>query len=251
MTTLPCLFCDEPEILVIHEIYADGTFQLETCCAGLHEALCELSPEEWKALLVGLGIEKLAGHRLRRVLADPDGLFADYRPTVRPVTFRDAKAFVTHHHRHAVAPAGWRFGASIYNGHTLLGVVMVGRPVARLLDASTTLEVNRLCLRMDLPDGLRWNACSQLYGWAAREGKRRGFEKIVTYTLAGESGTSLIAAGWDRELVTKGGSWCRPSRQRATKAPICAKVRWGKSLLEKEKASSRAPGGERGYARAI
>jgi hypothetical protein len=39
---------------------------------------------------------------------------------------------------------------------------------------------------------LCWNACSVLYGAAAREAKRRSFQKIITYVFASDVDTSLI-----------------------------------------------------------
>lgn len=75
------------------------------------------------------------------------------------------------------------------NGH-LAGVAIVGRPVSRYLDDGLTLEVNRLCT-----DGTK-NACSFLYGAAARAAKVLGYHRIVTYILDTESGVSLRASGW-------------------------------------------------------
>jgi hypothetical protein len=48
--------------------------------------------------------------------------------------------------------------------------------------------------------------------------------------LESEPGTSLIAAGWTREMVSGGGSWSRPSRGRDDKAPLDKKVRWARAL---------------------
>ena len=59
----------------------------------------------------------------------------------------------------------------------LVGVVITGRSVSRYLDDGLTLEVNRLCT-----DGTR-NACSFLYGAAARVAKAMGYHKIITYIL--------------------------------------------------------------------
>ena len=67
--------------------------------------------------------------------------------------------------------------------------------MARALDCARVVEVNRLCLTTAIAPELAWNGCSQLYGWAAREARKRGFEKIITYTLESESGVSLKAAG--------------------------------------------------------
>ena len=107
---------------------------------------------------------------------------------------------------------------------------MVGRPVSRILDQrGDTLEVNRLCLNRDLPDPLRWNACSQLYAWAARQTEARGYDRVITYIRNDEPGTSLKAAGWIAEAETAGGTRTRTKRQRSEHNTV-PKVRWGKKL---------------------
>ncbi|WP_140883806.1 XF1762 family protein [Muricoccus nepalensis] len=107
---------------------------------------------------------------------------------------------------------------------------MVGNPVARGLMGRGTVEVNRLCIRRDIPRPLAWNACSQLYGWAAREAEARGFERIVTYTRADEEGGSLRACGWITEAHVRGRSWNSPTRARTDRAPLIDKHRWSRAL---------------------
>jgi hypothetical protein len=228
-----CPFCGEPELVDLFEIYDGRDFQLETCCEAMHEAICmdmADDPQYGRELLRSLGAEAFCGHELRRVADVDTHLVLDWQLEVKPVTLHEARAFVADHHAHNRAPVSWRFGAGIWNGPDLLGVVMVGRPVARMIDAQTTVEVNRLCIRRDLGRELAWNACSMLYGWAAREAKRRGFARIITYTLESEAGTTLKAAGWTAEALTRGGSWNRPGRPRIDQAPTCRKVRWCREL---------------------
>lgn len=229
---MTCLFCGGEERVALADIFADGAFAIETCCDGLHEFLCAQDEAAWREQLLELGINDLTGQRLRRVLPESEGLVLDYKLTIRPVRLAEARAFVARHHAHASSPPiGWRFGASVWNGFGVIGVAMVGRPVARMLDASRIVEVNRLCVRRDVPAGLRHCACSMLYSWSAREARKRNFSEIITYTLAdSEPGTSLIAAGWQRDAVTRGGTWSRASRPRIDKAPITAKVRWRRRL---------------------
>lgn len=109
-----------------------------------------------------------------------------------PVTFRQASAFVADRHRHHAPPRGCRFVLGVARDDTgeLVGVAMVGRPVARAYDDGFTVEVNRTCT-----DGTP-NANSALYGAAWRAAKALGYRRLVTYTQAGESGASLRAAGW-------------------------------------------------------
>lgn len=230
----PCPFCGQPSEVELFEVWSPRDFQLATCCEGMHEAAVEYlneaarrDPRAAASYLRGLGLDALTGLASRRVLDDGSGhLVIDWRLSVREVPWATARAFVATHHRHCPPPAGWRFGAGIYNGADLVGVATVGRPVARGIDAQRVVEVNRVCVRTDLAQGLSWNACSQLYGWAAREARRRGFDKILTYTLASEPGTSLRAAGWVVEHHTRGRSWHTESRARRDKTPLVDKLRW-------------------------
>jgi hypothetical protein len=213
----------------IHEIWGPREFMMETCCEGMHESVNEFLAEDGKRAAEWLrskGLDDLVGQQSRRVVNDEGQLVIDWQLQIVPVTLAQAKAFVSEHHRHCPPPVGWRFGAGLMNGADLIGVVMVGRPVARMIDGTTTVEVNRLCVRDDLASSLTWNACSMLYAWAAKEAKRRGFSKIITYTLESEPGTSLKAAGWKIEHTTRGGSWNTPSRVRTDKTTTCVKHRW-------------------------
>ena len=137
-----------------------------------------------------------------------------------PIGWREAKAFVEATHRHHFSPQGWNFGIGAEKNGQLVGVVMVGRPVARMLDDGFTAEVIRLAT-----DGTR-NACSFLYSAARRAALAMGFKRLITYILASEPGTSLKAAGWRFVRMAGGGSWSRPSRRRVDKAPTDEKQLW-------------------------
>ena len=104
------------------------------------------------------------------------------------------------------------------------GVVMVGRPVARVLDNGWTLEVNRLA-----SDGCE-NACSALYGAARRVAKEMGYRKLITYIREDEPGTSLRAAGWKFEEAIRARSWNMPGRKREDKTEIVRRGRWSVEL---------------------
>jgi hypothetical protein len=55
----------------------------------------------------------------------------------------------------------------------------------------------------------------------------------AAYTLAGEeSGTSVKAAGWRPERVTRAEGWSRDGRERGDNHPTGRKVRWGRWLAE-------------------
>lgn len=131
--------------------------------------------------------------------------------TVRivPVSFADACHFVEAWHRHNRPPIGHKFSIGAAVDDKLVGVAIIGRPVARSFDDGLTLEVIRTAT-----DGTR-NANSLLYGAAWRAAKALGYGRLVTYTQADESGASLRAAGWrviGERKARKG--WDVPSRPR-------------------------------------
>ena len=135
--------------------------------------------------------------------------------TVVPITFREACAFVTRHHRHHPAPVGDLFRLAVADDAGLVvGVAMVGRPTARMLQDGFTCEVIRTAT-----DGTR-NANSCLYAAAWRAAKALGWRRLITYTQAGESGTSLRAAGWlvIAERAPRAG-WDTKSRPRVDTHP--------------------------------
>lgn len=146
----------------------------------------------------------------------------DERPAlqVRRVPFGQAAAFCAVYHRHLKPPVGHVFSLGVFVGTRLVGVAIVGRPVARLLDDGHTLEITRVAA-----DGTR-NACSALLGACRREARRRSFTRLVTYTLPSESGVSLRAAGFRADGVAGGGSWDRATRPRAADPPFERKLRW-------------------------
>lgn len=72
-----------------------------------------------------------------------------------PISLREASDFVENFHRHNKAPQGGKFAIGASDGDQLIGVVIVGRPVARFLDDGFTAEVLRCCVHED-----NRNACS-------------------------------------------------------------------------------------------
>lgn len=107
----------------------------------------------------------------------------------------------------------------------LVGVVIVGRPVAKNVDQESTAEVTRLCVAPDAPK----NTCSFLYGAARRAWFTMGGARLITYTLTAESGASLRGAGWTASAVKvkhkAGKGW--QSREREHQAVFDEqKLRW-------------------------
>lgn len=147
-----------------------------------------------------------------------------------PITFARAKEFIKQHHRHNKPPTGWKFGIGLTNDGVLVGVVTVGRPIARHYDDGFTAEVNRTCT-----DGTM-NANSMLYGAAWRAAKAMGYTKLITYTQADETGSSLKGAGWVRvkELQARK-SWAESSvKMRDMRDPVgnggVSRVMWEISI---------------------
>lgn len=140
------------------------------------------------------------------------------------IDLAEANAFVAEHHRHHKPVVGHLFSIGASLGDKIVGVVIVGRPVARMRDDGLTAEVTRLCT-----DGTR-NACSFLYGAAARAALALGFKRIGTYILATEPGVSLTGAGWRLVGETRGRSWSTPSRPRVDKHPTQDKLLFEKEL---------------------
>ena len=120
---------------------------------------------------------------------------------LQPITYKEACEFISRHHSHHLPPQGWKFGIAVNDGEKIVGVVTVGRPVARHLDNGWTLEVTRNCT-----DGTK-NVASMLYGAAWRAVKAMGYKRLISYTLKEEKGTSLIAANWKVIYSTEVGSW--------------------------------------------
>lgn len=132
------------------------------------------------------------------------------RLNLQPITLREAMTFTDRHHRHHKAPQGGLFAVAVNDGADVVGVAVIGRPVARMLDNGYTAEVTRLCTLGDK------NACSMLYAAAWRACRALGYRRLVTYTLTTEGGGSLRAAGWKLIGEAGGGSWSRTSRPRVS-----------------------------------
>ena len=141
-----------------------------------------------------------------------------------PVSLKDANAFVAEHHRHHKPTRGHKFSFGCECDGQLVGVVIAGRPVSRYLDDGRTLEVNRLCTTGEK------NACSMLYGAAARAAKAMGYHKIITYTLDSEPGASLRAAGWTCMGRAGGKRWTGKRCPAVDRCPPQMKLRYEKQL---------------------
>lgn len=109
----------------------------------------------------------------------------------------------------------------MFLGEHFIGVITAGRPVAAALDNGSTLEITRVCVKRGYK-----NLCSYLYSHMIKVAKDMNYQRVITYTLESESGTSCVAAGFKLAYKSKGGEWNCKSRPRYTKAPTCPKNMW-------------------------
>lgn len=143
---------------------------------------------------------------------------------LQPISLKEANAFVAQHHRHHKPVVGHKFSISCVDENGALhGVAIVGRPVSRYLDDGLSLEVNRLCT-----DGKK-NACSILYAAAWRAAQAMGYQRIYTYILETESGTSLRAVGWNCDGQAGGKNWTGKRRRQEEMFPLM-KIRYSKHI---------------------
>lgn len=159
-----------------------------------------------------------AGTQSESLSTEREGGMKDLR--IIPINLEEANEFVRQYHRHHKPVPGAKFCVAIAKTETIVGVAIVGRPVARMVDDGWTLEVNRTCT-----DGTK-NANSMLYGACRRITFSLGYRKLITYTLPTESGVSLAAAGWKCLGEAGGGKWSRLSRPRMDMHPTQTKLRW-------------------------
>ncbi|MCK9549167.1 XF1762 family protein [Aquamicrobium sp.] len=130
-----------------------------------------------------------------------------------PLTLREANDFVEQWHRHSSRTSndGGKFAIGMEHNGQLVGVAIVGRPVARLLQVPGAAEVLRLCTSPAAPKG----AASKLYARCRRIWQQMGGTTLHTYTLKRESGASLRGAGiHEPSAEVEPQQWDRPSRER-------------------------------------
>ena len=139
---------------------------------------------------------------------------------ILPITLKEANEFVTNFHRHNKKVQGARFCLGASCEDQLVGVAIVGRPVARKMDDGFTAEVTRVCTKEDAPK----NTNSFLYGRCWRVWQQMGGKRMITYTLQG-AGYKITGetGGWK-----EGKGWTtRPGREWQ---PVVGqmKFRWSK-----------------------
>lgn len=135
-----------------------------------------------------------------------------------PINLDVANDFVRRLHRHNGVLPGSKFAVGVeaqtrlFDGPewVLCGVAIVGNPSAPALQNGLLIEIRRVCT-----DGTK-NACSKLYAASRKAARAMGHKPVITYTLPGEGGASLRAAGFTLDKTDAGGpskAWSnRPGR---------------------------------------
>lgn len=223
-----CPYCGDVASFDVAEILLDTReVLLDACCeenlAGWIESIRQFTRRERARWML-----EATGLKVQDVLVTDDTLSWTLHHGLEfgPISFSDAKEFIRSHHRHCDPPVGWKYGAALFNGGELVGVMSAGRPVSRVLAAKGCIEVSRVCVKDVRPHGLVENACSMLYGYACREAFERGYKRVVTYTRRHERGSSLRAAGFVPVATSRGGTWSRRGRKRTDEHSTEPKVRW-------------------------
>lgn len=141
-----------------------------------------------------------------------------------PCSVKQAKRWVKEWHRHLPDLQGGLFAAGIAIDGVVKGVVVAGNP-PRLWQGTGRVVISRVAVDVDVRNG-----CSKLYGAICRAAQALGYSEAWTFTLPEEPGTSLVAAGFSDEGLTKGGEWDRPSRRRLAAKRAEPKRRWLRRL---------------------
>lgn len=154
-----------------------------------------------------------------------------------PIEYTAAIEWLAATHRHLPKITRDKYRVAVADALGLVGVAHVARPKARALDSGCeipTLEVIRVAVIED-PERAK-NAVSFLLSRAAKIAQLMGYTRIITYILPHESGASLTAAGWTRDLTqptpNKKRNWNTKARPREDSAHQEAKQRWVRHLAQ-------------------
>jgi hypothetical protein len=137
----------------------------------------------------------------------------------------EANEVVEQYHRHNKPVTGHRFSIGALNEEgILIGAAIVGRPIARALDQTMTVEILRVATNGDK------NVNSFLYGAAIRAAKALGYTSVITYTLEKESQSTMKALGAKCEGLIVPHEWDCPSRRRKSQ-PVYKEQRYRWRLM--------------------
>ena len=230
------------------------------CCQDIADEVAAYGYEDAMGVSVERVLSLIGGYEVLECLPEGDGAIVARLTVHNPAEVVEGKvdrngitkatgpkgwqaevfADVAEHHSHHAKPNGWKFGVAVYNGAVKVGVMVVAPPVSRVLMQAQprTAEVTRGTILPVRPE-LRKNAATKLYAAACKQARALGYDRVITYTMAHESGHSLVAAGWTPTVQSTGGSWDRPVRGRLAKSEKTditgEKVRWEKGLTRQAK----------------
>ncbi len=159
------------------------------------------------------------------------GSVGEPKYALAPITVKAATRWVRDTHRHLPTIQGGLFAAAVEcDGRTVAAGIAVNP--ARVWQGTGRIVIGRVAAMPDLePVGDHAApACTMIYGSLCRAAKALGYREAWTYTLPGECGASLRAAGFAYMGETSGGEWDRPSRPRAGAVSPTKKGRWMRRL---------------------
>lgn len=156
---------------------------------------------------------------------------------VRPSTVKAARAWVKETHRHLPNVQGGLFATSVWDQCGQVAAGICGNP-PRVWQGTGRIVITRVAA-LQLPDVIdsKGNAhpapaCTMVYRSLCDAARSLGYREIWTYTLPGEDGASLRAAGFVQHGETRAGEWDRPSRPRNAAVNAESKRRWVRVLRQ-------------------
>ncbi|MCD6163148.1 MAG: hypothetical protein J7K40_12145 [candidate division Zixibacteria bacterium] len=135
----------------------------------------------------------------------------DTLPThVQQISFTVARRIIEQNHYLGYAPCGCKFCLGVFADAELMGVMIFGRPIARLEDQNGTLELTRMFL-YDSPKNSESRALGLAEKWIK---KNRVESRLIAYsdTAQGHNGTIYRAANWQEISRVRAGTWIRKNR---------------------------------------
>jgi hypothetical protein len=150
---------------------------------------------------------------------------------LEPCSVKAAQQWVRDTHRHLPNVQGGLFAVAVNRGGQQVGVGIAGNP-ARVWQGTGRIVISRVAVVSGLaPVGNHAApACTMIYGSLCRAARALGYREAWTYTLPGESGASLRAAGFIDMGETRAEEWDRPSRRRKPAVNAQKKRRWMRPL---------------------
>lgn len=140
----------------------------------------------------------------------------DQLELVRERTTKPVNEFLEQRHPLGSVP-GWKACFSARYRDSIVALVILGRPVARMADDGfSEINITRFCRRDDRPD----NTGSWLIARAREWARLEGYETISAHSgVAGNYGTVYEAAGFELDHVraADGSGWSRHGDDRETR----------------------------------